>query len=73
MRFNKYKIRELREQGVKLTQDQLAKLMGVDASTVSKHEKGDRVPDFPTIRRYAEILRVDLMELIDVPEASEED
>lgn len=40
-----------------LTQDEIAGLLGVDRSTVSRWETGQRVPRSEALDRYANILR----------------
>ena len=42
----------------KLSRDDLAKLLGISYSTVSKYESGTREPDFDTLERMANIFSV---------------
>jgi transcriptional regulator with XRE-family HTH domain len=57
------KLKNLRKQKG-LTQEDLARLLGTANSTVSMYERGARVPDIDTMRRIAEIFRVDMNYLL---------
>ncbi len=58
--FNLKHIRQ--EKG--LTQDQLAKIIGKDYSTIGKWENGTRSPIMEDVIRLADILNVDIKSLI---------
>ena len=47
----------------RLTQQEVAKLLGIDYSTVSKHESGDRGLSALDIERYAKLYKVQTYEL----------
>lgn len=52
------KLKELRtEQG--LTQTQLADAIGLSFSAISMYERGERIPDFETIEKFADYFNVD--------------
>lgn len=56
-------IREIREkQG--LTQEELAARVGVERSSISKYESGDRAPSLLVLRRLAETLHCTVDELL---------
>lgn len=64
-------LRRLRiERGV--SQQQLAELLFIDRSTVSKWESGDRMPDAAMIARLSGALRTDVAELLRLTERSGE-
>jgi transcriptional regulator with XRE-family HTH domain len=52
----------------RLTQQELAKLMDLDDSTVSKHEAGERSLDSDIISRYAKVFKCQSFELFVRPE-----
>lgn len=52
----------------KLTQVELAKLVDIDMSSVSKHEAGERVPSAETIERYAKVFKVSTLEIFMHPD-----
>ena len=54
-----------------LTQAQLAKLLGVSASTVGMYEQGRREPDGKLLARMASVLRCSTDELLGVEPPSE--
>lgn len=56
------RIREQREKS-RLTQRELALLMGIDFTTVSKHENGDRGPTPEEIKKYAQVFKCESYEL----------
>lgn len=58
----KNRIRELREER-KLTQRELGLIVGLDASTVSKHEDGSRNLQAEQVRRYADVFKIETFEL----------
>lgn len=43
-----------------LTQDELAKKLGISRSTVSMYERGEREPDFETLEIIADFFNVDM-------------
>ena len=47
-----------------LTQDALAKAVGISKSTISMYENGNREPDFETLEAFADFFNVDLDYLI---------
>ena len=49
-----------------LTQKELAKRIGVDRTTISKYEAGDRMPDVEKAFRLAECLKVSIDDLLRV-------
>ena len=49
-----------------VTQIELAKRMGVSSSEVSRAEIGSRMPTLPTLRRFADALRVSVGDLLDI-------
>lgn len=55
-------IKDLRKRK-KLTQKQLAELTGVTASTITKYELGSLEPNIDMIKKIAEVLKVDVIEL----------
>lgn len=56
------KIRNLRKQN-KLSQEQMAELLGINRATLSKYETGVIVPSLSQLRKIAEILHVSVVEL----------
>ena len=48
-----------------LTQEQLGKLMGKDYSTIGKWENGSRSPIMEDLIKLADVLNVDVKELLD--------
>lgn len=63
----KTRIKELREKQ-KLTQKELGKLVDLDRTTVSKHEEGTRGIDSSTIKKYAEVFKIETHELFVNPD-----
>ncbi len=57
------RLKELREKGVWLTQEEVAAIVGVDVTTVSKHETGGRGLDDKNIIAYAKLYKVRTHEL----------
>lgn len=47
-----------------MTQKQLAEALGISKSTISMYENGNREPDFETLEAIADILNVDMDQLI---------
>ena len=69
----KNRLRELRE-ACKLTQQEVAKLLDIDHTTVSRHESGSRSLDPEDIQKYARLYKVESYELfIDPKDLQEED
>ena len=64
-RLRSYRVKE------GLTQKELAKRIGVDRTTISKYESGDRMPDVVTAFRLAECLKVSIYELFPVKRISD--
>lgn len=56
------RIKELRERS-RLTQEELGKLLGVDATTISKHETGDRALSDDKVMAYAKVFKVSTHEI----------
>ena len=71
-RLRPNRIRELRSKGVILSQAMLAKLVGTDETTVSRHESGQRGMSKEQILAYAQVFNVSSYELFFQPEAVEE-
>lgn len=44
----------------KLTQDELAKSLGISKSAISMYENGNREPDFVTLEKIADFYNVDM-------------
>ena len=63
----KNRLRELRE-ARKLTQQEVAKLLDIDHTTVSRHESGSRGLDPEDIQKYARLYKVESYELFIDPE-----
>ncbi|HLA14787.1 MAG TPA: helix-turn-helix transcriptional regulator [Gemmatimonadaceae bacterium] len=57
------RLAELRGAGVLLSQEHVAKIIGVDAATVSRHESGARAMTKEQILAYAALYRVPSHEL----------
>ena len=53
------RFKELRT-GQQLTQDELAKYLGISKSTISMYENGNREPDFETLEIIADFFNVDM-------------
>lgn len=53
------RLKLLRKQD-ELTQDALAKALGISKSTISMYENGNREPDFETLESFADYFNVDL-------------
>ena len=69
----KNRLRELRESR-KLTQQEVAKLLNIDHTTVSRHESGSRGLSPEDIQKYARLYKVESYELfIDPKNLQEED
>lgn len=66
------RLKELREER-RLTQEEVAKLMDLDFSTVSKHENMDRPISRSNIEKYAKLYKVPTHELFFVIESERED
>lgn len=43
-----------------LSQDDLAKLMGLSTTTICRYENGERTPNFPTAKKLCKLLEIDL-------------
>ena len=63
------RIRELRKR-MNLTQEELAKLVEEDVSTVAKHEKSVRNLSAVQVDRYAAVLKVPVAEIFRAPESA---
>lgn len=61
------RLKELRERRG-LTQKEVAKLIDIDHTTVSKHESGTRNFTNEEIKKYARVLRVESYEIFFGPE-----
>lgn len=61
------RLRELRLER-KLTQEEVAKLLDIDNTTVSKHESGARGLSLEDIKKYARLYKVEPFELFISPE-----
>ena len=69
----KHRLRELRE-ARKLTQQEVAKLLDIDHTTVSRHESDSRGLSPEDIQKYARLYKVESYELfIDPKDLQEED
>lgn len=64
----KNRLRELRERGTVLSQKDLGLLLGIDETTVSRHESGDRGMTREQITEYARIFRVPSHEIFVRPD-----
>jgi transcriptional regulator with XRE-family HTH domain len=72
-KISKNRLRELRET-CKLTQQEVAKLLDIDHTTVSRHESGSRSLGPEDIQKYARLYKVESYELfIDPKDLQEED
>ena len=72
-KISKNRLRELRET-CKLTQQEVAKLLDIDHTTVSRHESGSRGLSPEDIQKYARLYKVESYELfIDPKDLQEED
>jgi len=60
------RLAQLRERS-RLTQEEVAKIIGIDSTTVSKHESGDRSLSDVMIKEYAKLYKVDTHELFIEP------
>jgi len=67
----KNRLRELRE-ARKLTQQEVAKLLDIDHTTVSRHESGSRGLSPEDIQKYARLYKVESYELFINPKDLEE-
>lgn len=65
------RLRELRQKGVVLSLEDVAMLVGLDASTVSRHENGEKGMSKEMILAYAKLYRVPTYEIF-LPSPSEE-
>ncbi len=61
-----------KRRALNLTQEQLAKKLGVSNKTISKWENGKCMPDYGIIQKLCETLHVTLAELMDGEDAAEE-
>ena len=69
----KNRLRELRE-ARKLTQQEVAKLLDIDHTTVSRHESGGRGLGPEDIQKYARLYKVESYELfIDLKDLQEQE
>ena len=55
-----------------LSQSELAKILGVERSTVAKWETGAALPRFPILKRLATVLECSVDEVLDGIEKSRE-
>lgn len=68
-REHRNRLKELRQQGVVLSQSDVAKLLGYDLTTVCRHESGDRPLSKEALEAYARLYKVGTLELImEVPD-----
>lgn len=58
----KNRLRELRERS-RLTQNELARLAGIDLTTVNRHENGSRMISRAMMLKYAKVFKVITLEL----------
>lgn len=65
----KSRIKEFRDRA-RLTIDEVSILTGLDKSTISKHESGNRMPSADAVKRYCKVFKCEATELlgIDLPE-----
>lgn len=56
-----------------LTQKQLAKILGVSNTAISKWENGNNLPDISMLKPISEALNIEMMDLIDMQNANHED
>lgn len=69
----KNRLRELREDR-RLTQQEVAKLLDIDHTTVSRHESGSRSLSPEDIQKYARLYKVESYELfIDLKDLQEQE
>jgi transcriptional regulator with XRE-family HTH domain len=68
----KNRLRELRET-CKLTQQEVAKLLDIDHTTVSRHESGSRSLSPEDIQKYARLYKVESYELFIDPKSLQEE
>ena len=68
----KNRLRELRE-ARKLTQQEVAKLLDIDHTTVSRHESGSRNLSPEDIQKYARLYKVESYELFINPKDLQEE
>jgi putative transcriptional regulator len=68
----KNRLRELRE-ARKLTQQEVAKLLDIDHTTISRHESGSRGLSPEDIQKYARLYKVESYELFIDPEGLQEE
>jgi len=68
MRFYREKFKEFKK-SLKWTSIELAKAAGLSRHSVAKWENGQRIPSEKAIRRLADILKVNVNEISDLPEA----
>lgn len=57
------RLSELRKKG-KLTQEEIAKMVGVGRTTYAMYEQGNRQPDYDTLQKIAEFFEVSIDYLI---------
>lgn len=61
-RLPKNRLRELRDRS-RLTQEEVAKMLEYDHTTVSRHESGDRALDADDIKKYSRLFKCESYEL----------
>ena len=71
-KISKNRLRELRET-CKLTQQEVAKLLDIDHTTVSRHESGSRGLSPEDIQKYARLYKVESYELFIDPKSLQEE
>jgi transcriptional regulator with XRE-family HTH domain len=64
------KIKQLRLER-RLTQEEVGKILGIDSTTVSKHESGARALSDVDIKKYAKLFKVETYELFMEAEGAE--
>ncbi len=69
---SKNRLRELRE-ARKLTQQEVAKLLDIDHTTISRHESGSRGLSPEDIQKYARLYKVESYELFINPKDLQEE
>ena len=60
----KNRLKELRQRGVCLTQTEVAKFLGIDLTTVCRHESGERPLSKEALEAYAKLYKVGTLDLI---------
>lgn len=72
-RITKNRLTELREAGIVLSQDQVGTLLGLDGTTVSRHEGGQRGLTKEQIEAYAKLYHVPTHEIFFIATVPDEE